>query len=70
MKYEWIIVRRHLYSMGRQMGFTSAIAIVGGGRPRDQTQSPTGNALDEKIDIGYSLAAFIMSGEQEGTDLE
>ena len=31
MKYEWIIVRRHLYSMGRQMGFTSAIAIVGVG---------------------------------------
>ena len=30
MKYEWIIVRRHLCSMGRQMGFTSAIAIVVG----------------------------------------
>ena len=31
MKYEWIIVRRHLCSMGRQMGLTSAIAIVGVG---------------------------------------
>ncbi len=31
MGYEWIIVRRHLCSMGRQMGFTSAIAIVGVG---------------------------------------
>ena len=66
MKYEWIIVRRHLYSMGRQMGFTSTVAIVGGGR--GQTQSPTGNALDENIQIGYSLTTF-MALEFYGTRL-
>ncbi len=31
MGYEWIIVRRHIGSMGRRMGFTAAIAIVGVG---------------------------------------
>ncbi len=31
MGYEWIIIRRHLFSVGRRMGLTTIIAIIGVG---------------------------------------